>query len=282
MLRDELRTNLASPNRFARIGVIWDVDFDLMADSSQMSLALGLFEQRLDRESDDRVREHLRRFIQKWRMDPNMDDERPPFAIEISKRPSELREFGTQRFHHDGRELLSERNTALFSYSHTDDEYHRNILTIMASVMNEAVHIHSGRRDVLEVVYDLRNIDVGDEWKNRIDLMIGEARIFIPILSPSYFESDECMDELRKFLAHLENDEKRRVIMPIRFVDFDTSLLEQDTAASKLLQRQHVDWTWLRFKVDDIKKSEQVTKAIDAFGYQLVKTISEIRRADAP
>ena len=45
-----------------------------------------------------------------------------------------------------------------------------------------------------------RDIGIGEHWSGKLDRMLDEARFFIPILTPSYFTSEACRDELDKFL----------------------------------------------------------------------------------
>ena len=49
--------------------------------------------------------------------------------------------------------------------------------------------------------------------------MLDEARFFIPILTPSYFRSEACRDELEKFLQVGEGDaDAGTSILPIYYI----------------------------------------------------------------
>ncbi len=280
MLREELCANLASVNRIARIGAIWDVDYDLTLDPSRAPSAVGALRDQLRQECDDRVRGHFQRFIVKWQK--SSADEIGDFNFDTKPELEnyELKEVNWTDFSGKKETLNGYENTALFSYAHADNNYHNEILTVAASVLNEAAYIHSGKNNFLEIVYDLRNIDLGDNWKDKIDQMIDRATIFIPILSPAYFSSEHCMYELEQFSKKMERSSGRGLIMPVHFVGLEELQAKKNPTIEKLLERQHAKWGWLRFKVDEIKKSERVTEEIDEFGLGLVRAISRINQTD--
>jgi hypothetical protein len=101
-----------------------------------------------------------------------------------------------------------------------------------------------------EIFQDVDDIDVGERWSETLDQMLVSARFFIPILTPSYFQSKACRDELQKFLKAEERAGRRDLILPIYYIQ--CAILEEeeqrraDHLASTIHGRQRWDWRDLR------------------------------------
>jgi formylglycine-generating enzyme required for sulfatase activity len=57
-------------------------------------------------------------------------------------------------------------------------------------------------------------IGLGENWRKRLQIALGEARFFIPILTPNYFESQACRDELETFLQFEAESRRDDLILP--------------------------------------------------------------------
>lgn len=63
-----------------------------------------------------------------------------------------------------------------------------------------------------------RDLEWGEEWKGRIDRELQETTFFIPIITPRYFQSEECRRELVKFKSAADRFEVRQLLLPIYYV----------------------------------------------------------------
>ena len=52
-----------------------------------------------------------------------------------------------------------------------------------------------------EIFQDVDDIGIGEHWSGKLEQMLDQARFFIPIVTPSYFTSEACREELEKFLG---------------------------------------------------------------------------------
>jgi hypothetical protein len=145
-----------------------------------------------------------------------------------------------------GSHMAAKLPDAFLSYTRFDDR--RGDISAFRDHLSDAVRELTGER--FEIFQDVDDIDVGERWSQKLDQMLAEARFFIPILTPSYFNSDACRDELEKFLRAEERAARQDLILPIYFIRCpvldDKELRRDDNLAIAIHQRQRWDWRDLR------------------------------------
>jgi len=80
-----------------------------------------------------------------------------------------------------------------WSYAHADDKNDGGAVVRLAKRVMSEYALLSG--EWLRLFID-RDLEWGDEWKRRIDQALQETTFFIPIITPTYFISEECRREL--------------------------------------------------------------------------------------
>jgi cell division septum initiation protein DivIVA len=139
---------------------------------------------------------------------------------------------------------------AFLSYAHVDDEYDRGVITEFRKALEGAVRLQTGRRDV-QIFQDRDNIGWGQEWKARIDSSLDAVTFLVPILTPSFFTSDQCRRELQRFLGREQRLSRRDLILPVYWISAaqldNPARHSQDNLAQELADRQYTDWRELRF-----------------------------------
>jgi formylglycine-generating enzyme required for sulfatase activity len=137
---------------------------------------------------------------------------------------------------------------AFVSYVHIDDEYHGGAITEFRQKLSLAVRVITGVD--FEVFQDRDGIDWGQNWRQTLDAALDEVRFLIPILTPSFFGSQECRRELRAFLEREAAVGRNDLVLPIHYVTCsvleDVEKRRDDQLACALAQRQHRDWRELR------------------------------------
>jgi hypothetical protein len=88
----------------------------------------------------------------------------------------------------------------------------------------ECAKLELNRSDAGRKVFDFRfQIDKGKSWQEEIDRAISSSKIIVAILSPSYFKSPECKEELMQ--ARLRNKKSEHaVLFPIYWLDWGKEL----------------------------------------------------------
>jgi hypothetical protein len=124
--------------------------------------------------------------------------------------------FSTSDRAFQGSPMASKPPDAFLSYTRSDDRHDGGAITEFRNRLASAVRAVTG--EPFEIFQDADDIDVGERWSDKLDEMLAEARFFIPILTPSYFNSAACRNELEKFLKAEETAGRRDLILPIYYI----------------------------------------------------------------
>jgi formylglycine-generating enzyme required for sulfatase activity len=143
---------------------------------------------------------------------------------------------------------MSLKPVAFLGYAHIDDEYDDGAITEFCKQLTQAVRVIAGQD--FHIFQDRDGIEWGENWHETLGAALGEVRFLIPILTPSFFRSEECRKEIQAFLDREAAYGRNDLILPIYYLE--TSLLEdkeqraRDELASALASHQHRDWRSLR------------------------------------
>lgn len=149
-------------------------------------------------------------------------------------------------------------SVAFLSYAHRDDEYHGGAISV---AIGEDFHIFQDRKDVAW----------GKHWPSKLKEGLAGSRFLIAILSPSFFKSDYCRNELTEFLEIERLSGRNDLVLPIYYVT--TPFLENpvrregDTLANAISQRQYRDWRDLRHEPFSEPK---VRRKLDSLAQELM------------
>ena len=134
---------------------------------------------------------------------------------------------------------------AFLSYTRDDDNHFGGVITELRHAVELAVRVVTGDKS-FEVFQDIDGIELGQEWQSRLDQAISESRFLMPVITPLFFSSPACRDELTKFMASEERSGREDLILPIYFVTTPAleknDQLAQDPLAAKIGRRQRHDW----------------------------------------
>jgi TIR domain len=144
--------------------------------------------------------------------------------------------------------VTSKPPDAFLSYTRFDDRRERGKISQFRQELEDEVRAVTG--EAFKIFQDSDDIDVGERWSDKLDQILDMARFFIPILTPSYFNSPACRDELAKFLEAEERAGRRDLILPIYYIQCavleNQELRKTDNLATIIYQRQRWDWRDLR------------------------------------
>ncbi len=169
------------------------------------------------------------------------------------------------------------------SYTHVDNKYGR--LTEFRERLSNEVHVQTGEE--FPIFQDRDDILLGQNWRERIEAALEEeVKFLIPIITPSFFNSDACRKELELFLRREKALNRNDLILPVYYVSCrlleDEKLRESDPLTQAIASRQWADWRGLRFEPFD---SPEVCKAIERIASQIrlaLERIAPARRVEAP
>ncbi len=162
---------------------------------------------------------------------------------------------------------------AFLSYTRFDDRYGK-VAEFRKHLSDIVEEVSGDRFEIFHDVDDETGVRIGQNWNSVLDAKINETRFFIPILTPKFFKSRNCRNELRNFLKLEKEAGRDDLILPIYFIESrileDPMLLANDDLAQVVSARQFWDWRKLR------KKRINSTVVVDNFE-RLARQI-ELRR----
>jgi TIR domain len=106
--------------------------------------------------------------------------------------------------------------SGFWSYTHHDDTADRGALVRLARHVIAEFGVLTG--ESLELFLDRDSLEWGAAWRERIDEALAGATFFIPIVTPRYFQSQECRKELLKFRAEASRLGLDQLLLPVYWV----------------------------------------------------------------
>ncbi|HZN93828.1 MAG TPA: TIR domain-containing protein [Myxococcales bacterium] len=167
---------------------------------------------------------------------------------------------------------------AFLSYTRTDDEFFGGAITGLRKALELGVRVVTGNR-TFEIFQNVEGVELGQHWRERLAQALDEATFLIPILTPLFFSSEACREELDRFMDGEREVGRNDLILPIYFVT--TPLLEKpgqiekDRLASELVKRQRWDW---RSLVDLPLTDPQVRREIRNVSEQIGRAVDRTRQ----
>jgi len=136
------------------------------------------------------------------------------------------------------------------SYTRFDDKHDNGFLSLLCNRLSDEIHVQTGKE--FPIFFDRKDIKWGQNWKERIENSIDEITFLIPIITPNYFESKQCMEELRLFLKREKELGREDLILPICYITWplvdNAGKRENNRLAQIIASRNYYDWRKLRFK----------------------------------
>lgn len=167
---------------------------------------------------------------------------------------------------------------AFMSYARFVDEHDLGQLTKFRERLSGEVQVQTG--EAFPIFQDRKDIHWGQHWQERIDNSLDAVTFLIPILTPSFFKSPKCREELEKFLEREKALGRNDLILPIYYVDCpvlnDEEKRKKDKLAETIVNRQYADWRDLRFEPFT---SPQVCKTLAIMAIQIRDTLEKAKSA---
>jgi len=139
---------------------------------------------------------------------------------------------------------------AFLSYVRFDDEHEDGQLSVFRARLSAEVRMQTGAS--FPIFQDRNDIAWGQNWQTRIEETLDTVTLLIPIITPNFFHSPACRDEMKRFLGRERQLGRQDLILPVYYVSTpeldDAARREADDLAQTLSMRQYADWRELRFE----------------------------------
>jgi hypothetical protein len=163
---------------------------------------------------------------------------------------------------------------AFLSYARADDG--RGDITTFRDQLAEAVSVATGTS--FDIFQDRNHIGWGQQWQERINESLDAVTFLIPILTPSFFQSEHCRDEVRRFLERERQLRRTDLILPVYWVEHpplhDEQRRRSDDLLAVIATHQHVDWRQLRYEA---VSSATVRRALDRMAAQIRDALGRVQ-----
>lgn len=182
--------------------------------------------------------------------------------------------YSSDRKSQRGDYAVSESSEAFLSYTRLDDEFFGGAITSLRQLLELGVQVVTGDR-TFNIFQDVEGIEFGQKWQKRLNEAISTSSFLIPIVTPLFFKSDPCRDELKRFMEHEKNIGRDDLILPIYFVTTPVlerpELLKDDVLASEIGSRQRYDW---RVRADLPLNDPQIRRAVRELAEKIAAAIA--------
>ena len=177
---------------------------------------------------------------------------------------------------------MSDNAEAFLSYTRLDDEFFGGAITSLRRLLELGVQVVSGDR-TFNIFQDVDGIELGQKWQQRLNEAISTSRFLIPIVTPLFFKSDPCRDELNRFLEHEKSLGRNDLILPIYFVTAPVlerpELKKEDAIASEIATRERYDW---RVEADLPPNDPQIRRSVRQLALKISDAMARTSGRGAP
>lgn len=137
------------------------------------------------------------------------------------------------------------------SYARTDDDHVKGQLSDFRTELYVQVRLLSGCKD-FTIFQDKFSISPGQNWQKRVYEEVDSACVFIAIMTPAFFQSEACREEVERFHKRVSGSQNPYLLLPIYYVASlqleDPTRRDKDSIAALLYSCQYDDWRELRKK----------------------------------
>lgn len=134
---------------------------------------------------------------------------------------------------------------AFLSYTRKDDEFFGGYITAFRKMLENAVHVTSGQQ-TFRVFQDIEGIVIGENWQKKLNQVLHESSVLVPMLTPLFFNSQPCRAEVEDFLEHERSLHRSDMIWPVYFLSSakleKKEEREKDPIVREIASRQMFDW----------------------------------------
>jgi hypothetical protein len=158
---------------------------------------------------------------------------------------------------------------AFWSYVHHDDDDEGGRISDLAHLLRKRIRLLTGAE--FQIFLDRESLGWGDDWESRINEALLQTTFFIPLVTPSYFQSEECRRELLKFASVARALGLEELILPIYYVGVPEIEKPSGVARDELIQLvQRFQWQDWRQTALEEPQSSVHRKAVDELAKQLI------------
>ncbi len=174
-----------------------------------------------------------------------------------------------------GLQAGSEKAFGFWSYVQGDDAGDGGRVLALSTDLRTQYGMRTAEE--LELFVDRESARWGEEWEELISDAIAGTTFFIPIITPSYFRSNSCRQELLKFVREADRAGLQRLLMPVYWITvpaLESEGVDSIDEAIRAVARHQ--WRDLR----DVRLEDQTSslyrKAVSGLAGDIAERASEV------
>lgn len=165
---------------------------------------------------------------------------------------------------------------AFMSYVRFDDQHEDGRLSEFRERLSAEVRMQTG--EAFPIFQDRNDIQWGENWKQRIDDSLDGSTFLIPIITPSFFRSEACREEVDRFRGRETELNKYDLILPVYYVNCpavnDPTNPTIASLAELIFSHQYADWRELRFEP---LTSPEIGRMLAKMAVQIREALGRVR-----
>lgn len=163
-------------------------------------------------------------------------------------------------------------NAGFLGYAHIDDKADGGRVTRLAQKIQ--LEYQALTTQELDIFVDRLSLEWGEKWRERIDTSLQATTFYIPIITPSFFNSAECRREFLAFVNTAKSLGVEEYILAIRYIPVsDLTEDSSDDVKALVAATQFVDWEGLRFEDED---GPMYRRAVNGLAKRLVDLSQQV------
>jgi parallel beta-helix repeat protein len=139
---------------------------------------------------------------------------------------------------------------AFMSYARFNDAHDDGQLSAFRERLAAEVRAQTGREFL--IFQDRADIAWGQNWQRRIEETLDVVTLLLVIITPAFFGSTACREEMARFLERERELGRSDLILPVYYISAqemdDLASRDADEMTRVLAARQFADWRELRFE----------------------------------
>jgi parallel beta-helix repeat protein len=160
---------------------------------------------------------------------------------------------------------------AFLSYVRFDDKPDGRITELRKRL---SIELQQQTTEEFPIFQDINDIEWGQQWRRAIEGTLDIVTFLIAIITPNFFKSQPCRDELDRFLKHEKALGRDDLVLPVYYIEssvFNNARQpDADPLATILADHNYVDWRELRTASFT---SAQVAGMIETMAKRIVKAL---------
>ncbi|WP_244817931.1 TIR domain-containing protein [Caballeronia sp. Lep1P3] len=165
-----------------------------------------------------------------------------------------------------------------WSYARSDDAHSDGHLSQLRTIVGKAIALQYGAD--ITIWQDIQAIPPGADWANSIERTIGQTVFFMPIVSPRYLKSPNCLAEFRSFRQRMIDLGRDDLIFPILYVGVDQFSADETAFGADLDALRRHQWIDFRPLRHADVRSHEVWTWVDGLAENILKVAVAVSKAE--